>query len=147
MNKKLENKIKSGSMVGYIDNGTVVGIEPGWNIKPQALAKLLMDRYPSKEDAMKLVDSAVLVPVFKKDDYEGVESFGDVIDSNWSWNKEYIRKDIGHLFCHMTGVWKYSDNGIDWEPVSEVFEDNSGTTFDGVRDALELQDALTQEVA
>ena len=147
MNKKLENKIKSGSMVGYIDNGTVVGIEPGWNIKPQALAKLLMDRYPSKEDAMKLVDSAVLVPVFKKDDYEGVEGFGDVVESNLTHYPEYTRKHVGHLFCHMAGVWKYSNNAVDWDPITEVFEDNSGTTFDGVRDALELQDALTQEVA
>ena len=60
-------------------------------------------------------------PTFKKEDYWGVEGFGDVIESNLSWNKEVMRKKVGHLFCHMTGVWKYSDNGIDWTPIREEF--------------------------
>lgn len=146
-NKKIDYTKKTDSMVGYIDNGIVSAVEPGWRIKPQALAKLLMDRFPTKEDAIKLVESAILVPVFKREDYEGVEGFGDVVESNLSFFKENTRKHVGHLFCHMAGVWKYSDNAVDWDPITEVFEDHSGVTFDGVRDALELQDALVKEVA
>ena len=145
--KKIDNQSKFDSMVGFIDNGTVSAVEPGWRIKPQALAKLLVDRFPTKEDAIKLVNSAILVPVFKREDYEGVEGFGDVVESNLSWYKENTRKHVGHLFCHMAGVWKYSNNAVDWTPVTEVFEDNSGVKFDGVRDALDLQDALVKEVA
>ena len=144
---KNKNKNKTESMVGYIDNGTVVAVESGWRIKPEALAKLLVDSFPTKEDAIKLVDSAILVPVFKKTDYEGVEGFGDVVESNLTFFKENTRKHVGHLFCHMAGVWKYSNNAVDWDPITEVFEDNSGVKFDGVRDALELQDALVKEVA
>lgn len=147
MLNKNKNKNKTESMVGYIDNGTVVAVESGWRIKPEALAKLLMDSFPTKEDAIKLVDSAILVPVFKKTDYEGVEGFGDVVESNLTFFKENTRKHVGHLFCHMAGVWKYSDNAVNWDPITEVFEDNSGVKFDGVRDALELQDALVKEVA
>jgi hypothetical protein len=147
MLNKNKNKNKTESMVGYIDNGTVVAVESGWRIKPEALAKLLMDSFPTKEDAIKLVDSAILVPVFKKTDYEGVEGFGDVVESNLTFFKENTRKHVGHLFCHMAGVWKYSNNAVDWDPITEVFEDNSGVKFDGVRDALELQDALVKEVA
>ena len=88
-----------------------------------------------------------MVPVFKKEDYEGVYGFGDVVESNLTFFKENTRKHVGHLFCHMAGVWKYSDNAVDWDPITEVFEDNSGVTFDGVRDALDLQDALVKEVA
>ena len=108
MLNKNKNKNKTESMVGYIDNGTVVAVESGWRIKPEALAKLLMDSFPTKEDAIKLVDSAILVPVFKKTDYEGVEGFGDVVESNLTFFKENTRKHVGHLFCHMAGVWKYS---------------------------------------
>jgi hypothetical protein len=147
MLNKNKNKNKTESMVGYIDNGTVVAVESGWRIKPEALAKLLMDSFPTKEDAIKLVDSAILVPVFKKTDYEGVEGFGDVVESNLTFFKENTRKHVGHLFCHMAGVWKYSNNAVDWDPITEVFEDNSGVKFDGVRDALELQDALVKAVA
>ena len=145
--KKIDNKSKFDSMVGYIDNGVVSAVEPGWRIKPEALAKLLIDQFPTKEDAKKLVESAILVPVFKKEDYEGVDGFGDVVESNLTSFKENTRKHVGHLFCHMAGVWKYSDNAVNWDPITEVFEDHSGVKFDGVRDALELQDSLVKEVA
>ena len=59
-------------------------------------------------------------PVFKKDDYWYVDGFGDVIESNLSWNKDEMRKHIGHLFLFMKGEWQYSDNGIDWEPADEA---------------------------
>jgi hypothetical protein len=116
-------------------------VQTGWDIKPEALSKLLLDKYPTKEDAITVVDSPLLVPVFKKDDYCGVEGFGDVIESNLSWNKEDMRKDVGHLFCHMTGIWKYSDNGIDWTPAIEEFVDTSGTAFTNIREALEMEKA------
>ena len=136
LKKKIDNKSKTDSMVGFVDNGTVSAVEPGWTMTPQALAKLLVDHFPTKEDAKKLVNSAILVPVFKKDDYEGVEGFGDVVESNLTHYPEYTRKHVGHLFCHMAGVWKYSNNAVDWDPVTSEF-DVSGPKFDGVRDALE----------
>jgi hypothetical protein len=138
---KIDYENKHGMMVGYVDNGTVTAVVPGWDISPEALSKLLLDKYPTKEDAITVVDSPLLVPVFKKDDYCGVEGFGDVIESNLSWNKEDMRKDVGHLFCHMTGIWKYSDNGIDWTPAIEEFVDTSGTAFTNIREALEMEKA------
>ena len=45
MYKKIDNTNKTESMVGYLDNGTVVAVESGWRIKPETLAKLLMDRF------------------------------------------------------------------------------------------------------
>ena len=90
-------------------------------LRDEQMAKFLEQEYPTKEDSIKVVDSPVLVPTFRKEDYWGVEGFGDVIESNLSWNKEVMRKKVGHLFCHMTGVWKYSDNGIDWTSIREEF--------------------------
>jgi len=137
LKKKIDNRSKSGIMVGYIHHGgDVTAIEPGWNITPAAMAKLLQDRYPNKEDAIQLVESAVLVPVFKRDDYEYLDGFGGVLESNLNFYEENLRKHVGHLFCHMTGVWKYSDNGIDWDPISKVFKDDSGVILSSVRDAL-----------
>jgi len=37
----------------------------------------------------------------------------------------------------MKGAWQYSDNAIDWDPISTVFKNNSGVSFAGVRDAVE----------
>ena len=147
MLNKNKNENKTESMVGYLDNGTVVAVELGWRINPETLAKLLMDRFPTKADAVTAVDSAILVPVFKKDNYESLDGYGDVLEHNLNFFKENIRKHIGHLFCHMTGIWKYSNDGISWDPISEMFKDLSGVKFEGVRDALESQDALVREVA
>tara|TARA_E500000305_G_scaffold46573_1_gene36311 strand:+ start:264 stop:650 length:387 start_codon:yes stop_codon:yes gene_type:complete len=118
---KIDYSNKHGIMIGYSDNGNVPAVELGWECTPEKLATLLLNKYPTKEDAITLVDSPVLMPSFRKDSYWGVDSFGDVIESNLSWNKEEMRKNVGHLFCHMTGVWKYSDNGIDWTPIREEF--------------------------
>ena len=123
MLKKYPNKIdystKHGIMVGYIDDSqNVVAIETGWKITPEEMAKILLEKYPNREDAIQAVDSPVLVPAFRKDDYWYVVRFGDVIESNLSWNKEDMRKHIGHLFLFMKGTWQYSDNGIDWEPAA-----------------------------
>jgi hypothetical protein len=108
--QKIDYSNKHGIMVGYIDRSdNVVAVETGWK--------------STKEDAIKLVDSPILVPTFRKEDYWYVDGFGDVIESNLSWNKEDMRKHIGHLFLFMKGTWQYSDNGIDWEPASEVLKE------------------------
>jgi hypothetical protein len=79
----------------------------------------------------------VLVPVFRKEDYEYVEGFGDVLESNLNFHGYNLRTHVGHLFLFMKGAWQYSDNAIDWDPISTVFKDNSGVSFAGVRDAVE----------
>ena len=139
---KIDYKNKHGMMVGYIDRSqNVSAVQTGWDIKPEALSKLLLDKYPTKEDAMTVVDSPLLVPVFKKDDYEYVDGYGDVIESNLSWHKENMRKDVGHLFLFMKGTWQYSDNGIDWTPAIEEFVDTSGVTVESIREVLETEKA------
>ena len=136
--KIIDNKSKTGMMVGYITPGArVVAVESGWNMTPVILAKLLKDISGTREAAMELVDSAVLVPVFRKEDYEYVEGFADVLESHLNFHKDNLRTHIGHLFLFMKGAWHYSDNAIDWDPISEVFIDGSGITRSGVRDAVE----------
>lgn len=136
--KIIDNNIKTGMMLGYIrSSGDVAGIEPGWNMTPVILAKLLKDTSATKEAAIELVDSAVLVPVFRKDDYEYVDGFGGVLESNVNFYDKNQRDHVGHLFLFMKGAWQYSNNGVDWDPISEVFIDGSGITFSGVRDAVE----------
>ena len=118
---KIDYSTKHGIMVGYIDNSqNVVAIESGWNITPEEMAKFLTEKFSTKEQAVDAVDGVTLIPTFKKDDYCYVDEFGDVIESNLSWNKDVMRKHIGHLFLFMKGAWQYSDNGIDWEPADEA---------------------------
>jgi len=115
--KKIDYTNKHGIMVGYIDRSdNVVAVETGWKTTPEVMAEFLLEKYPTKDEAIKLVDSPVLLPMFMKDDYAYVDGFGDVIESNLSWHKENMRKNVGHLFLFMKGTWQYSDNGIDWEP-------------------------------
>ena len=122
--QKIDYTNKHGIMVGYIDRSdNVVAVETGWKTTPEAMTKVLMGQYNSKEMAQSLVDSPTLMPPFKKDDYWYVDGFGDVIESNLSWNKEEMRKDVGHLFLFMKGTWQYSDNGIDWEPATELLKE------------------------
>ena len=122
--QKIDYSNKTKIMVGYIDaSSNVVAIETGWNISNTAMAQILLNKYPTKEDAIKAVDSPSLMPTFKKDDYWYVDGFGDVIESNLSWNKEEVRKNVGHLFLFMKGTWQYSDNGIDWEPATELLKE------------------------
>ncbi len=138
LKKKIDNSSKKGMMVGYIhQSGDITAIEPGWNMTPLVLAKLLKDLYPNKQEAIGLVDSAVLVPVFRKEDYEYVDGFGGVLESNINFYEENVRNHVGHLFLFMKGAWQYSDNGIDWDPISEVFIDGSGFKFTEVRQAVE----------
>ena len=122
--QKIDYTNKHGIMVGYIDRSdNVVAVETGWNTTPEAMTQVLMGQYNSKEMAQSLVDSPTLMPTFKKDDYWYVDGFGDVIESNLSWNKEEMRKNVGHLFLFMKGTWQYSDNGLDWEPAVEGFQE------------------------
>ena len=122
--QKIDYTNKHDIMVGYIDRSdNVVAVETGWKTTPKALTEVLMGQYNSKEMAQELVDSPTLMPTFKKDDYWYVDGFGDVIESNLSWNKEEMRKNVGHLFLFMKGTWQYSDNGIDWEPAVECFKE------------------------
>ncbi len=138
LKKKIDNSSKKGMMVGYIhQSGDITAIEPGWSMTPLVLAKLLKDLYPTKQEAIELVDSAVLVPVFRKEDYEYVDGFGGVLESNINFYEQNIRNHVGHLFLFMKGAWQYSDNGIDWDPISEVFVDGSGFKFTEMRQAVE----------
>ena len=122
--KKIDYTNKHGIMVGYIDRSdNVVAVETGWKTTPEVMAEFLLEKYPTKDEAIKLVDSPVLLPMFMKDDYAYVDGFGDVIESNLSWHKENMRKNVGHLFLFMKGTWQYSDNGIDWEPAVECFKE------------------------
>jgi len=118
---KIDYSTKHGIMVGYIDNSqNVVAIESGWNITPEEMSKFLTEKFSTKEQAVEAINGVTLIPTFKKDDYCYVDEFGDVIESNLSWNKDVMRKHIGHLFLFMKGAWQYSDNGIDWEPADEA---------------------------
>lgn len=138
LRKTIDNSSKSGMMLGYIQSsGKITAVESGWNMTPVILAKLLKDTSGTKQAAMELVDSAVLVPVFRKEDYDYVDGFGGVLESNVNFYEENVRTHVGHLFLFMKGAWQYSDNGIDWDPISEVFIDGSGTTWSEVRDAVE----------
>ena len=138
LKKKIDNSSKSGMMLGYIQSsGKITAVESGWNMTPVILAKLLKDTSGTKQAAIELVDSAVLVPVFRKEDYDYVDGFGGVLESNVNFYEENVRTHVGHLFLFMKGAWQYSDNGIDWDPISEVFIDGSGITWSEVRDAVE----------
>ena len=122
--QKIDYTNKHGIMVGYIDRSdNVVAVETGWKTTPEAMTQVLMSQYNSKEMAQSLVDSPTLMPTFKKDDYWYVDGFGDVIESNLSWNKDVMRKNVGHLFLFMKGTWQYSATGIDWEPAVECFKE------------------------
>ena len=66
--QKIDYTKKHGIMVGYIDRSdNVVAVETSWNISYTAMAQILRDKYPTKEDAIKAVDSPALVPSFRKD--------------------------------------------------------------------------------
>ena len=121
--QKIDYTNKHDIMVGYIDRSdNVVAVETSWKSSYSAMAQILLNKYPTKEDAIKAVDSPALVPSFRKEDYQYVDGFGDVIESNLSWHKDNMRKNVGHLFLFMKGTWQYSDNGIDWEPAKEIIE-------------------------
>ena len=84
--QKIDYKSKTEIMVGYIDRSqNICAVQTGWKTTPEEMAKFLDKEYPTKEDSIKVVESPVLIPTFKKEDYWGVEGFGDVIESNQVW--------------------------------------------------------------
>ena len=122
MKGDVENMLKtSNSMIGYIDRSdNVVAIEPSWNLgAPEDMGKFLQEKYPTKEDAMKLVDTAISIPKFRKDDYQYVDGYGDVICERLALNKGNVRPHIEFLYLYMKGGWQVSDTGIDWESIDE----------------------------
>lgn len=124
MRHKKNKTYTDKAMIGYIRHGDVVAIEPSWNLgAPKHMGKLLLEKYPTQEDAKKLVDSAIALPKFRKEDYWYVDGFGEVIDKRVSSHPENFREHIGHLYLWMKGEWQYSDCGIDWEPVREVINE------------------------
>ena len=116
----IKTKIEK-AMLGYIDrNQNVVAIEPSWNLgAPEDMGKFLLEKYPTKEDAIKVVDTAISIPKFRKDDYWYVDGYGEVICEHLAMDKKLVRKHIKHLYLWMRSEWHYSDNGIDWTPVRE----------------------------
>ena len=97
--QKIDYTNKHGIMVGYIDRSdNVVAVETGWKTTPEVMAKFLLEKHPTKDEAIKLVDSPVLLPMFKKDDYEYVDGFGDVIESNLSSKALILRLSHGCLW-------------------------------------------------
>ena len=127
------------AMIGYIKHGDVVAIEPSWPMgSPEKLGKFLIEKYPTKEDAIHLIDGGGIgVFDFRKDDYWYVDGFGEVIDKRVSSHPENYREHIGHLYLWMKGEWQYSDCGIDWEPVREVLKNKDSGQVDGFgKDAI-----------
>ena len=119
----------SNSMIGYSNrNGSgVIAVEHEWNLgEPEKLGKFLVMSHPTYEDAEKLVNGGIVLLKGEPKEYYGCEGFGEVIENNISLNKENYKPHIKHLYCHMTGVWKYSDDGIYWEvvqvPLDELYD-------------------------
>jgi hypothetical protein len=60
--EKIDYSNKHGIMVGYIDGSqNVSAVETGWKSSYTAMAQILLNKYPTKEDAIKLVDSPILM--------------------------------------------------------------------------------------
>ena len=120
--------IQEKAMIGYItDGGKVSAIEPSWNLGDlDHLGKFLINNWPTREHAIQLIDKGGIgVFDFKKNDYWYVDGFGDVICTQFSFNKEEHRPHIKHLYLWMKGEWQYSDCGIDWTPVREIIKETA----------------------
>ena len=134
----------SNSMIGYNNrNGCgTTAVEHEWNLgEPEKLGKFLVMEHPTYEDAVKLVNGGIVLLKGEPKEYHGCEGFGDVICERLALNKEDYKPHIKHLYCHMTGVWKYSDDGIYWEvvqvPLIELYnhfvnEYENGNLVEGV---------------
>ncbi len=110
----------SNSMIGYSNrNGSgVIAVEHSWNLgEPDKLGKFLVMEHPTYEDAVKLVNGGIVLLKGEPKEYEHLDRYGEVIENRIHWNKENYKPHIKHLYCHMAGVWKYSDDGIYWEVV------------------------------
>ena len=80
------------------------------------LAEQLQTVAPTWEDAKHFVHLAQWNMV---DDHAGVDGYGDPLCTRISGVQN--TENLEGLFLHMKGVWHYSDNGIDWDPISEAF--------------------------
>ena len=66
--QKIDYKSKTEIMVGYIDRSqNICAVQTGWKTTPEEMAKFLDKEYPTKEDSIKVVESPVLIPTFKKE--------------------------------------------------------------------------------
>ena len=113
------------AMIGYIDRSSnVIGVEPSWNLGgPENLGKFLIEKFPTKDDAIKLVNGGMVVIDGEPQTYNYVDGFGEVIENRVSLNKENYKPHIKHLYLWMRNEWHYSDNGIDWVPVREEIKE------------------------
>jgi hypothetical protein len=80
------------------------------------LAEQLQKVAPTHKDAKYFVHLAQWDLV---DDHAGIDGYGDPLCTQISGVKN--KENLEGLFVHMKGVWHYSDNGIDWEPINEAF--------------------------
>jgi hypothetical protein len=116
-------------MIGYSNrNGSgVIAVEHSWNLgELEKLGKFLVMSHPTYEDAKELVHGGIVVLKGEPKEYEHLDRYGEVIENRIHWNKENYKPHIKHLYCHMAGVWKYSDDGIYWEvvqvPLTELYD-------------------------
>ena len=116
-------------MIGYNNrNGSgTTAVEHEWNLgEPEKLGKFLVMEHPTYEDAVKLVHGGIVLLKGEPIEYEHLDRYGEVIENKIHWNQENHKPHIKHLYCHMTGVWKYSDDGIYWEvvqvPLDELYD-------------------------
>ena len=80
------------------------------------LAEQLQKVAPTHKDAQYFVHLAQWNLI---NDHAGVDGYGDPLCTHISGVKN--TENLTGLFVHMKGVWHYSDNGIDWEPINEAF--------------------------
>lgn len=122
MKGDVENMLKtSNSMIGYIDRSdNVIAVEHSWNLsEPKDLGKFLQEKYPTKEDAMKLVNGGIVVVKEEPKAYLYVDGYGEVICERLATDKTLHRPHIEFLYLWMKGGWQVSDSGIDWESIDE----------------------------
>ena len=82
----------------------------------ERLAEHLHTVAPTWEDAKHFVHLAQWNMI---DDHWGVDGYGDPLCTRISGKPN--TENLEGLFLHMKGVWHYSDNGIDWDPITECF--------------------------
>ena len=62
--QKIDYTNKHGIMVGYIDRSdNVVAVETGWKTTPEVMAKFLLEKHPTKDEAIKLVAASFIANV------------------------------------------------------------------------------------
>ena len=121
---KTETKTEK-AMLGYIDrNQNVVAIEPSWNLgAPEDMGKFLLEKYPTKEDAIKIVDTAISLPKFRKDDYWYVDGLTEAAqtaeDAPVASEEVAARQNFGgaHLSGDLFGVIEHLEGVVSASPM------------------------------